>query len=259
MNYTQIDTHLHSICQILAKCGRTFVNAEKDDSHTNIAYDPIGDRLVGRWFDTPEGPALPVIYLDDLSFQLMTYQQKSILEVSAFGRTQKSFEKEIALAMDVIGVTTDGLTAAMDYSIPNYGFEDKPLAILIEDELDAWRVYRSQANTMCEAILGHLQAKGEVRIWPKHFDTGIYMEVSDRLAIGFGLAMDDEYAGMPYYYAAGYRGKDPLDYSKADQLTYGQWNYEDGFKGALLPGDEPPEAEVLDLFVREVLTWLLEQ
>ena len=44
----------------------------------------------------------------------------------------------------------------------------------------------------------------EVRIWPHHFDTGIYLEVNSKLGIGFGWAMADKMIDQPYFYFTPY-------------------------------------------------------
>ncbi len=110
---------------------------------------------------------------------------------------------------------------------------------------------RKNANQACYDLLGYLQCESEVRIWPHHFDTGIYTPINDQLGIGFGLAMRDEMVGAPYLYFSAYGLNDhTLDYAEFEPLTNGHWINQD-WKGAVLPFDYFQE-EQIQLFLKEV-------
>ena len=46
-----------------------------------------------------------------------------------------------------------------------------------------------KANRSSNQLLGYAQADSEVRIWPEHFDTGVYFEYNGTIGIGFGLVL----------------------------------------------------------------------
>ena len=58
--------------------------------------------------------------------------------------------------------------------------------------LDEWMEWRTLGNEACKKILKILNVEGNIRIWPHHFDTGIYVAANLNLNIGFGFAMEDE-------------------------------------------------------------------
>ena len=55
------------------------------------------------------------------------------------------------------------------------------------------------------------------------------------MGLGFGLAMEDEMAGAPYFYLAGYASKGSIDYKNLPELGLGRWETEGNWKGAILP------------------------
>ncbi len=88
---------------------------------------------------------------------------------------------------------------------------------------------------MCGFVNKLLDVDGEIRIWPHHFDTGIYVLSRPGMHIGFGLAMADALSGSPYFYMAGYPTQDGLDYSKIPSLNTGRWEIGEHWNGAILP------------------------
>ena len=91
------------------------------------------------------------------------------------------------------------------------------------------------ANNACQWLLEHLQLEAETRIWPHHFDTGIYFEANENIGLGFGLAMQDSMLGVPYYYFSAYGLKDnEIDFEAFTKLKYGSWINTDDWKGATL-------------------------
>ena len=83
-------------------------------------------------------------------------------------------------------------------------------------------------------MLGYLQKEGEIRIWPHHFDTGIYVMATKQLGLGFGLAMKDAMVGAPYFYLSGYNQENPVSYKNLNPLTHGKWETGEQWNGAVL-------------------------
>lgn len=123
-----------------------------------------------------------------------------------------------------------------------------------------WSYYRSIANHILKDLGETVQRNVEVRIWPHHFDTGIYFHWKNEFGIGCGLAMEDDMAQAPYFYLSAYTGHDQVDYSKASALSYGKWINEGSWKGGILPLNEldpgnPPRN--LEVFYKQTLFYLL--
>ena len=131
---------------------------------------------------------------------------------------------------------------------------------IADEEIRLWKMYRSLANLACDNLMSHLKSKSEIRIWPHHFDTGIYVGPSTQIGIGFGLAMEDSIVGTPYFYYSGY-GLDgySIDYTNFQVLKIGKWIVQENWKGAVLPLQdlEDKKQEKMALFQEQVSSFFL--
>lgn len=160
---------------------------------------------------------------------------------------------------------TKDIFLPLHYEIPDYQFSR------IDDDgwsatgLKDWMYYRNLANQACVLKLGYLQTESDIRIWPHHFDTGIFSQVSQDFGLGFGLAMENTMAGEPYFYMAGYNGESPISYHNPAPLTAGKWEIGEYWKGALLPLSTLSQLsgnEALGktkAFIKETVDWFLQQ
>ena len=115
-----------------------------------------------------------------------------ILEwVSQDGKTFHQYERELINTLNEMDFEVDGLTEPLHFEIPVYAFLEENLDRPEENSLMSWIRIRTQANHACMEFLGHIQKSAEIRIWPHHFDTGVYVEVNQEVGVGFGLAMAD--------------------------------------------------------------------
>ena len=253
----QADPVLHQLSQLIAKATRAYVPVQDDDSHTNLAYDALGDRLLGRWIQAGENALLPALRLHDQAVIWYDDQHEELLVMPTIGRALQEVEEDIARLLPELGLDPKPFAAPMHYDMPEYDLGEV-VPVIAHADLNAWRSYRSHANMTCHLLLEHLQVGGEVRIWPHHFDTGIYVKPNARMGLGFGLAPSDDFCDVPYYYVAGYPEEGQLDYKAAPELDAGHWS-DHGFRGAHLPGESAPDPVSLDRFVRQSVSWLLAQ
>jgi hypothetical protein len=79
---------------------------------------------------------------------------------------------------------------------------------------------------------------GRTRIWPHHFDTGIYVETHNKMGIVFGLAMSDTMVGEPYFYMSGYPASGKIEYKNLSDFSNGRWEIGKNWQGAVLPLSE---------------------
>ena len=126
-----------------------------------------------------------------------------------------------------------------------------------------WKHFRKMANDACFQFLGFTLTWEEVRIWPHHFDTGIYIVPTKRLGIGFGLAMQDDMAGLPYFYLAGYPLQGEISYKNLPQSKDWEWKTDSNWKGVILTLEtlqQQNEAEQLNSigqYIAENIKWFL--
>ncbi len=255
--YTKTDQQLHLLSQLITKVNRTFVPKKEDDSHTNLFFDTLGNRITGRWVETGKAKLLTTLNLDTQTIEVINEKRKTIVSITTISKHIAEIEKEIEKALPGLGLKPAGFTEALHFEIPQYNFAQHPIININPDGLSQWKQFRHLANQACYVLMGYVQKWDEVRIWPHHFDTGIYIEPNDTIGIGFGLAMLDEMVGEPYFYfsAHGLNGH-TKDYSSTIPLTDGKW-FTENWKGAALPLNKVNQQSI-HLFIDETLNWGLE-
>ncbi|MBD81291.1 MAG: hypothetical protein CL840_20405 [Crocinitomicaceae bacterium] len=232
-NYNETDKRIHALSQVLAKAGRSFVPKQDDDSHTNLSFEPLDFRVYSRWIETPKGRVILSLNLLNLSFEWQSESKSIILSVPVMGKTMASVEKELEEGIRFMGIENADFSAELHYEIPEYPFLNDPVAAINAEDIKEWTERRRMANMVSDELLRYLQVTAEVRIWPHHFDTGFYTQVSSKMSIGFGWAMKDNIAGNAYFYMSGY-SDGGVDYSKVKNLPVGRWEVGEHWNGAVL-------------------------
>ena len=100
----QADPILHQLSQYIAKATRAYVPKQDDDNHTNLAYDALGDRLLGRWIQAGENALLPSIRLHDQAVIWYDDQHEELLVVPTIGRGWVEIEEDIAQLLPQMGL-----------------------------------------------------------------------------------------------------------------------------------------------------------
>lgn len=232
--YTNTDQHLHLLCQVITKVNRTFVPKKEDDSHTNLYFDSLGNRITGRWIETKEGKLLFTLNLKSLNIEVVNTAQTVLISVPSIGNKIDEIEKKIELQLPNLGLNANGFKDKLHYKIPEYSFLTEPVSAINFEALDNWKQFRQLANEGCNLLLGYTQVQEEIRLWPHHFDTGIYILINPNLGLGFGLAMEDELVGAPYFYMSGYPIKGKVNYDNLPKGTDWKWKISEHWKGAVL-------------------------
>ena len=265
MNYSKTDQQIHWLSQILAKANRTYVPKKEDDSHTNLYFDSIGDRIMGRWINGKIGQLMFTLNLKNQHVEILDSRQKVLASFPTQSRTRLEVESEIEDQLPGLGLDPAGFVAPLHFDITEYSFANDPIQKIDTTSLEEWMDYRELANEACLWFLGFTQTESEIRIWPHHFDTGIYTMISENLGLGFGWAMEDDVAGAPYYYLAGYPNKGSLTFENVPKLQAGRWETEGEWKGAVLTLSDlegkshAQQRETVAAFVKEGLGWYLRQ
>ena len=263
--YIKTDQYLHWLSQTLAKANRTFVPEIADDSHTNLYFDWLGNRIVGKWIETENGKIMLAINLSNLQFEWLNASYQTIASFETIGKTIQDVERNIEKHLPELGLNPDGFTENLHYEIPDYPFTSEAIQTISKHSMGEWIYYRNLANKVCTVLLGHLQMDGEIRIWPHHFDTGIYVVTNNGMGIGFGLAMSDTMVGGPYFYMSGYSASGSLEYSGLPSFLKGKWEVENGWKGAVLPLSELKQLpstqykEVINNYLLNAVNWFIFQ
>lgn len=259
--YIKTDRILHWLSQVLTKVNRTFVPEEEDDSHTNLHFDVLGSRIYGRWISTPSGKIIFYLDLESLSFRWMDQKRTILHEKSVLNAGLKDLEGDAGAFLAKLGKNTEGLEDPLHFELPDYGIKRLSQEDITLSGLQSWEYYRELANMASFGMLCYLQEESEIRIWPHHFDTGIYTQITEQLGIGFGLAMEDPMVGEPYFYLSAYAGDSTINYSRLNDLSSGRWETQASWKGAVLPlsdlpaSSKPEALKVIGRFIKEATSW----
>lgn len=252
--YTKTDQELHFLSQLITKANRTFIPKKEDDSHTNLFFDPLGNRITGRWIAAGERKIIFALNLDTQAIEVLDETGKRQANIATIARHIEEVEQAVKKVLPSLDLQPTGFAEPLHFEIPNYDFTKKPIAQIDPHGLSQWKHYRNLANQACLDLLGFTQKWEEIRLWPHHFDTGVYLEINDTTGIGFGLAMQDDMVGAPYFYytAYGLNGH-TIDYSSPPPLTVGKW-FTENWKGAVLPLPKVNQQSIR-LFLLETMNW----
>lgn len=157
---------------------------------------------------------------------------------------------------DTLQADAPGFLKAMHYEIPDYGFKEEVIKKWKSADLDLWIKYRHLANEACALLANHLNKAVAIRIWPHHFDTGIYMELNKQTGVGFGWAMADDKVNEGYFYFSAYGLNDTkINYDSVSNLSAGRWITGNEWNGAVL-GMSVAHPQNIVVFLREVSQWI---
>jgi hypothetical protein len=261
-DYTQIDQELHQLVQTIAKANRTFVSPKEDDSHTNLFFDPVSCRIYGQWMDVGKEKVILTLNLVTSQFEWLNDTWNVLQSFLIEGKTQTQIEIEINEKLSELGLNTPSFLKEMHYQIPEYSFADQVWNTFSMERVKKWVRFRSLANQASGLVAGTLQTSSEIRIWPHHFDTGIYAAPNPNTGIGFGLAMQDSMVGAPYFYCSGYNlNGNNMVYSEMPDLTFGHWVVGGTWNGAVLSLLDLSDNEILKIrgFIEETVGWYLKK
>ncbi|MCF8238800.1 MAG: hypothetical protein K9I85_11630 [Saprospiraceae bacterium] len=239
---------------------RTFVPKKADDSHTNLFFDPISHRLYGRWIHVENKSLIFSLNLKAFQYEWLNDQHHVLHAFLIDGLTITDLERSIEAILPLLGLQPSGFRDDLHFKIPDYSFRQEAISHLPRAALTQWERNRTLANQACHLMVDHLQVPAEVRIWPHHFDTGVYLEANPYVGLGFGFAMEDSMVGQPYFYYSGYGLNDhTIPYHQIKDLEVGKWIVEDHWKGAVLPLSDVAEEGLrkMNAFIREVSHWYL--
>ena len=262
-NYIRVDQKLHSLSQTITKANRTFIPTVPDDSNTNLYFDSMGKRIVGRWIKTPNRSVILTLNLESLKFEWVNSSYEVIYSFQIVGKKTKDIEEEISSHLLELGLDSAGFIDKLHFEIPAYSFADEVIQSISETDLNLWKHYRTIADKACALLLGYLQIEGEIRIWPHHFDTGIYVVTKNGMGIGFGLAMEDSLIGNPYFYMSAYPSKGSIEFIQLPDFPSGRWEVTPNWKGAVLPLNElsgkpmDQQLEVIKSHILVAVRWYL--
>ena len=237
---------MHLASQYLAAAGISFLDKREDDSHTNLGFNT-------------ESGCLESHYLSDNKDQLsLSYQNFSLHWKSEKDKVSFSLDgashKEVLQWLNATSQKYINKPFVYDfhYDLPYEVNDAYVYKLTSASELRELMHLRILSQFSLEKINKELSFNTEIRIWPHHFDTGLYAEVpGTSISVGLGLAIPDTVCNEHYLYASGYNASGQIDTSKFSKLDNGSWS-PDGFNGAILPASNLVESEGVEFFNQAV-------
>ncbi|RIV23975.1 hypothetical protein DYU11_13510 [Fibrisoma montanum] len=252
----EADRVLHSLAQLVALTGTQLLDQQPDDSHANMGWNSTRQRLEGRPF-IRNGQAKKLV-IDTETFTLAFIDQAEAVVAS--------FSPETRMPADALAWWKSQLQAWDLQAIKPLNYQlDPPVApdtpYVRPAGLRAWGQWRTLANTSLDWLNEWSGRSSEVRVWPHHFDTGVYYSLRDatgreRAAIWAGYAIADSLSNEPYFYLSGYDSTRAVNFRAAPTLSAGRWLITDDWKGAFLPLSAIETEETVTVFLGESYTWL---
>ncbi len=256
----EADRVVHSLAQLLALTGTNLLPAQPDDSQANLNWNAEQQQLEGRLFEHNGQPVRLVVDLPSGSLHVLTADNQSVASFIIDGKTPDQARAWWKGVLQGWGLPTD---KPLSYQLDHESISAQTPYAWPAD-LTPWVEWRTLANETLQTINEYTSRFSEVRIWPHHFDTGVYYSFPDEIgkeqaAIWAGYAIADVLSPEPYFYLAGYDTRKPVDFGIATKLGVGNWLVTPDWKGAFLSVSEAATSERIDQFFRESYDWLVGQ
>ena len=237
-------SQVHLAAQFLAAAGISFLEKEQDDSHTNLAFEVEAGSLVSR----PLNEQGDQLAFDYERFCLEWRSGTNPASFSMDGARHNAIAAWIRAKAGQSGIKK-AYRYEFHYDLP-YDIDDAfTFQVIDAKAVNEMKALRTFAQLSIERFLEKLGIEAEVRVWPHHFDTGVYFvwDKAKKLAIGLGLAIPDVLCDEFYFYISGYSNNTAIDPKNFEPLNGGEW-ISDGFRGAILPSSKADENTIAVFF-----------
>lgn len=229
---------LHHAAHSIASVAEVMLPHQADDSHTNLGWNPALQALVSHSFD--DKCQLALLYP---SFSLGIIVDEQVQHSFALsGHTRAEVYEWIGTRLAELGFETAPIQPMTRYEIPLHPVTTgatftAPSEIILEELARR----RNNAHTLFVDIAPEYPYASDVRTWPHHFDTGLYIPIRKNDAqeglnsIGLGMATPDGSVNDMYLYV-NHWSKAPvvLPAQLPDLSGEGYWVTEN-WTGAVLP------------------------
>ncbi|MGB0523790.1 MAG: hypothetical protein ACPGJS_12560 [Flammeovirgaceae bacterium] len=233
-SFNQAEIAIHRVCQLLALTGVNLVAKKADDSHTNLGWDANRSAVIGRYFLLNNQTMRFIFLLKERELCFETDSGQLVASISLDYSDHESLMMWWKMQLQELGVKNP-LIDQLHYDLPDSSTYQTVEIEAFDEYLPVWMALRTQANQVFESLNERKQIDSEIRIWPHHFDTGVYYPIKGEVqAIGAGMAIADSIQPEPYYYLYGWAKDAEIDLSNVPDLEKGKCLNGD-WKGLILP------------------------
>ncbi|WP_298900275.1 hypothetical protein [uncultured Psychroserpens sp.] len=240
---------MHLAAQYLATAAISFIPKKDDDSHTNLGW--VNHALETHPF--PNGDKLG-----------LNYEHFSLEWKYSNGNTEHLLlnnlkHKEIVEWISQMAAKNDlrnSYAYNLHYELPYPPIsETTSFAITNQNELNHLIKNRDLAQYVISNVLEANHYKSPIRIWPHHFDTGAFINVTEKRSIGLGMATPDTIINDYYFYISGYNGHQPIDVTITNSSTKKTY-YNDGWQGFAMSISELDKSSAIDFCQTAINTYI---
>ena len=236
-SFNETEAMIHRASQFLAMLGKHYVANEQDDSNANLVWSESSGRIEGRKIQG-EDPFYGALQIDDFSLSLID-DSGSSATVELNSRTKDQIFYWLKFQLLERGMDTGDFDYISHYEVPEHPVDLAAAFVQPEKDIASeWKAQRSNANTVLSRMNEMVGQESEVRIWPHHFDTGVYYPFGESMAIGAGWAIGDSLSPSPYFYIYGWSREGSIDYQTVPELQGGHWHVDDSWQGAIFSHEE---------------------
>ena len=242
---------LHLAAQYLATTGISFLEKKEDDSHTNLEFSTTEKRLA-TWPLDENGTQLGLHY-PTFSLQWISTEVQSLPLDGKSHNEVVMWLKEASASLS----PSKNYEYNLHYELPYVMKPDESFQLTDSEKIEKLIQLRTMANVVLAQVLADNDLSSDIRIWPHHFDTGAFSELSSntKTAVGLGLSIPDSLVDDYYFYISGYHGHTALDTSSFSKLNHGTW-LNDGFKGAVLPASSSNAQQAISFFNEAIQAYI---
>lgn len=238
-----MEKQMHLAAQYLAAAGISFLEKKADDSHTSLGFSVEN----GCLHTHPLSNKGDMLCLDYEKFTLDWHSESGHAAFRLDGATHKDVLKWLTKVSDAF--LNKKYTYSLHYQLP-YAIEDNSNFKLCNiEKVKELMHLRILAQLALEQILNNNKLTGSIRVWPHHFDTGVFTKLksSSEISVGFGLAIPDTICNEYYMYISGYKDHTIINTAGFNKLSNGEWK-NDTFNGAILPATNIAESDAVNFF-----------
>lgn len=237
MNNTIEQIHLAS--QYLAAATISFLEKKSDDSHTNLGWDPVNNRLTTHLFGN-----------NQIGINLSTVNLEWLIE----GRLEQSIDLQESTHREILnwfkeavkqyGIEKD-FAYAFHYDLPYEAITEEDKFSFNLQETMRYAEHLSKAQRSFNTFLVENNLSSPIRVWPHHFDLGFYTALDDTgdLFMSGGLAIADTMLDELYFYSAGWLKGVAINVRAYSGLKKGEWRND--WDGAVLRSAESNETDAI--------------
>ena len=223
--YLTMISQFHQAAQYLAGAGISFIKKADDDSHTNLGWDSSSHRLLTHPFTKK-------------NFQLGLNFDTFDLEWLQNGFVQAQISLTSHTHAEVLNwihdqVKHNDINATYHYKFHyELPYDDLAADHIFEFDQQKASVISEQwdiAQLKFAEFLNECQLHSPIRVWPHHFDMGIYTRINTKpeAFLGAGYAIPDDWINDFYYYANGWLNNQPVTTANFSTISHGIWHKKD--------------------------------